>query len=321
MLQIGSIQIANRAFMAPMCGITHKPFRKLVKTYGAGLVATQMVSAKALTLGDPKTLKLLDFDDCERPLFFQIFGNNATVLGEAAKLAQDMGPDGVDLNMGCPAKKIVNDGGGSALLKDFSTSAKILKKMRSVLKIPFTIKMRSGWDEEHGEAMAIAKMAEAEGVDAITLHARTRAQGYAGASDWDLIKRFKAELFIPIIGNGDIKNAADIHAMLAFTNCDAVMVGRAALSNPWIFKNYGEGHAGQPTPLELKQIILNQYGEFFEFFGEKSGIKQMRKHLCTYTRGMRNGAEFRNNLVRLEDWEMINREIENFFSLQKYADH
>lgn len=311
MFSIRNYNLQDNLLMAPMCGITHKPFRKICKNYGAGLTYTQMVSAKALTMSDPKSLSLLSYDEIERPIGFQIFGNDPEVLAEGARIAQDLGPDLLDLNMGCPAKKIVNDGGGSALLKDEVQTKKILTAMRGVLKIPFTVKMRSGWDE--GGAIAIAKIAEDCGVEAITLHARTRAQGYSGESDWDLIRRFKEELGIPIIGNGDVTTWEEAHQMLKETGCDAVMVGRAGMATPWIFKSFRESKTCTPTPSDFKQLILDQYNGFFDFFGEANGLKQMRKHLCAYTKGLRESGEFRNELVRLDNWTAIQEKIHRFF--------
>lgn len=299
--------------MAPMCGITHKAFRKVIKNYGGGLVMTQMVSAKAMTMGDAKSRKLLEFDESERPVGFQVFGNNADTLAEAAGIMQEMGPDLLDLNMGCPAKKIVNDGGGSALLRDPVMAAEIFEKMRKVLKIPFTVKMRSGWDKEYEDAIRIAKIAEDSGVDAVALHARTRSQGYSGKANWDLIRDFKRELKIPVIGNGDVETIGDANRMLEETGCDAVMVGRAAVSEPWFFKSFLDQKEYQPSFSEIRDLILDQYDEFFRFFGQPTGLKQMRKHLCAYTKGVRDGAVFRNRIISMEEWEPLKSEITRFF--------
>lgn len=311
--KIGNINLSNPLSMAPMCNITHKPFRKLCKKFGAGLVYTQMVSAKAMVMGDQKSRKLLEFDEIERPICFQVFGNNAKDLTEAATILQDMGPDMIDLNMGCPAKKIVNDGGGSALLKSPKISLEIFKGMRKALKIPFTIKMRSGWDKYHGEALKVAKMAESEGIDAVTLHARTKAQGYSGESDWSLIQEFKQELSIPVIGNGDVTSIEKIDQILEETHCDGVMIGRAGVSTPWIFKNYLERNNWEPNLSELKELLLSQYDASFSYYGMPNGIKQMRKHLCAYTKGMRDGSSFRNKTLRMDDWKLIQDSIDQFF--------
>ena len=314
MFTIGSLKIPHRLLMAPMCGMTLKPFRRIVKDYGAGLVATQMVNAKALRMGDQKTLRLLDYDESERPITFQLFGNDADDLAEGARIAQDLGPDLIDLNMGCPAKKIVSGGGGSALLREPDLAKQILKKMRAVLKIPFTVKMRSGWDKEYDEAIHIAKIAQDSGVDAITLHARTNEQGYKGSANWKLIKAFRENLSIPVIGNGDVSNKEGIHRMLKETGCDAVMVGRAAISAPWIFKSYLTESDYQPTIEEKRKTILRQYELFFDFFGLDHGIRQMRKFLCTYTKGIRDGAAFRNRIVSLNEWFPLRNAINEFFA-------
>lgn len=311
--KIGNVVIPNRLIMAPMCNITHLPFRKLTKHFGAGLVMTQMVSAKALTMGCKKTHKLLSFQESERPIAFQVFGNNAEVLKEAAVILQDLGADMVDLNMGCPAKKIVNDGGGSALLKDPLQSAEILEAMRSALRIPFTVKMRAGYDKYNETFLEMAQIAEKCGVDGITLHGRTKHQGYTGQADWTLVKELKQAVKIPVIGNGDVDTFEKAHNLLDQTGCDAVMIGRAAVSEPWFFKSILDKAYYYPDEQDLKKLILSQYDEFFDFYGEANGIKMMRKHLCAYTKGMHEGAKFRHSIITLTDWAEIKSRIESFF--------
>lgn len=336
-LQIGKTKIPHRLILAPMCGITLKPFRLICKELGAGLVFNQMVSAKALTRRDPKSLHLMGFDESERPVGLQVFGNDATTLAEAAQIMQEKNPDIIDLNLGCPAKKIVNDGGGSALMSDPDKLKKIFQAMRKTISGTFTIKIRAGWDEKSKNAIAIAKMAEGEGIDAVAIHARTRTQGYSGNSDWNFIKTLKENLKIPVMGNGDIKTAEDAKRMLQETNCDAVMTGRGAFENPWIFRNFIEiseklkfvlGSCPGETPLrsvlkksfseiskvERKKIIFKQYEHAMAYHGVESGIKMMRKHLCAYTKGIPGGAEFRNQIVRISDWMQIQKSLEEFFS-------
>lgn len=314
--KIKELNIPHQLIQAPMCGITHKPFRGLLKKYGAGLTFTQMASAKALSMGDEKSRRLLSYCESERPIGFQLFGNDAEVLAIGASVAQDMGADLVDLNMGCPAKKITSDGGGAALLKDSSLAKNIFTKMRSILKIPFTIKMRSGWDKYHMESIYLAKMAQDCGVDAVSIHARTCAQGYQGHSNWDLIGEFKENLSIPVIGNGDVVSLNDIEKMIQTTKCDGVMVGRVSVTQPWFFKSFVDGKDYTPTPLEMKEVILSQYESFFDFFGRTNGIKMMRKHLCAYTKGIRNGAAFRSKAIVMDNWELLKSEIDHFFDAQ-----
>ncbi len=296
-----------------MCGITLKPFRLICKEAGAGLVFNQMVSAKALTMGDQKSFKMLEFDESERPFGLQLFGNDADTLSRAAEIMEERQPDIIDLNVGCPAKKIVGDGGGSALLTDEAKLRDILTKMRRAIKGTFTIKVRAGWDEKSKNAFDVAKMAEDIGVDAIAIHARTRAQGYSGHADWNFIGELKTRVKIPVIGNGDVKIAQDAHRMLKETGCDAVMTGRAAFESPWIFNQFIDENLPHPSMAELKIMILKQYDLFRAYFGETGGIKMMRKFLCAYTKGKRDGSRFRNKLVRLDDWNMIQDEIHTFF--------
>lgn len=348
-LQIGTLTIPHRLILAPMCGITLKPFRQICKTFGAGLVFNQMVSARALLMRDKKSFHLLDFDESERPVGLQVFGNDADTLAEAAKILEEQKPDIVDLNLGCPAKKIVSGGGGSALMSEPDKLLKIIRKMRKVIQKNFTIKIRAGWDEKSKNAIDIAKMAEAEGVDAIAIHARTRAQGYSGKSDWDFIKILKEKLLIPLIGNGDVKTALDAKRMMRETGCDAVMTGRGAFENPWIFQDFlctsprhreesaKSRRHGDPESIkdvwiaspslrarndtfeaslnELKKIIFKHYDLAIAYHGEPTGIKMMRKHLCAYTKGLPGGAEFRNQIVRISDWVQIQKSLDEFFTL------
>lgn len=312
--KIGALTVPHQLILAPMCGITLKPFRKICKDFGAGLVFNQMVSAKALTMGDKKSFHLMEFDEDERPLGLQVFGNDPDTLGEAAKIIAEKKPDVIDLNLGCPAKKIVNDGGGSALMEEPEKLQLIFKKMRAAIPGIFTIKIRAGWDEKSKNALEIAQMAESEGIDAVAIHARTRAQGYTGKSDWDFIKTLKERLRIPVIGNGDVKTAADAHRMLCETGCDAVMTGRSAFETPWIFKSFLSEKDHEPTLADIRQIILNQYNLAMKYHGERGGITTMRKHLCAYTKGMQNGADFRNTVIRLEQFDEITRQIDAHFS-------
>jgi nifR3 family TIM-barrel protein len=312
-----NLKVPHRLILAPMCGITLKPFRKICKENGAGLVFNQMVSAKALTMMDKKSLSMMSFDEIERPVGLQLFGNDANTLAEAARIMESHGPDVIDLNLGCPAKKIVNDGGGSALLTDETKLRDILRKMRKAIQGIFTIKIRAGWDDKSKNSLDVARMAEDEGIDAIALHARTRAQGYTGHADWDFIRHLKETVKIPIIGNGDVKTAADAHRMIRETGCDAVMTGRGAFETPWIFKNFVNGEEVTPNVDERREMILKQYEYAIEYHGAIGGIKMMRKHLCSYTKGLRGGSEFRNDIVRMTELEQILARVSDFFSLTR----
>lgn len=311
--KIGSVTVPHRLILAPMCGITLKPFRQICKEFGGGLVFNQMVSAKALTMRDKKSLEMLSYDEGERPVGMQLFGNDAHTLAEAAKIIQDTGADIIDLNLGCPAKKIVNDGGGSALLKDEIKLHHILKKIRQALQIPFTIKIRAGWDDQSKNSVQISQMAEAEGVDAIALHARTRAQGYSGDADWSFIKHLKESVKIPVIGNGDIENFEDVKQMIDETGCDAVMTGRGAFQTPWIFQEFLEDRYVDFNNLQKKELVLKQYNYFIAHFGLVNGIKMMRKHMACYSKGIAGGAEFRRSVLTMDNWNDIQSAIADFF--------
>jgi tRNA-dihydrouridine synthase B len=311
---INNLHIPHKLILAPMCGITNLPFRLICKKYQAGLVFNQMVSAKALIMKDKKSLGMLTFQESERPIAMQVFGNDEKVLSEAAKIIEQTGCDLIDLNLGCPARKIVNDGGGSALLNDISKLTGILKAMRQSLTIPFTIKIRAGWDSENIKAPEVAKLAQNEGIDAITIHARTRAQGYKGHANWGLIKEIKESVSIPVIGNGDVKTASDAHRMMAETGCDAVMTGRAAFHKPWIFQDFINNTDTILNHHDMLNMLMEHYQYARDFFGDSRGLRIMRKFICSYTKGMRGGSSFRNEILRSDDWDTIKEKLSVFFN-------
>jgi len=272
-----------------------------------------MVSAKALVMRDQKSLGMLDFDEVERPIGMQLFGNSAETLAQAAEIVQATGCDVIDLNLGCPARKIINDGGGSKLATDQAKLKHVLTAMRKKIVGPFTIKLRAGWNDKDLSAVTIAKMAQDLGVDAITIHGRTTAQGYRSVSRWEFITEIKQAVQIPVIGNGDVKTASDAYAMMQETGCDAVMTGRAAFHAPWIFRDFIDGNDQVPSPQQIEGMIFTHYDLAKKYYGDAQGIKLMRKFICSYTKGLRDGAKLRNDLVRLTDWAIIEKIIRGFF--------
>lgn len=312
--RIKNITIPHRLILAPMCGITLLPFRLICIENGAQLVFNQMVSATAITMRDRKSFQILSFDRSkEKFIGLQLFGKDAKTLAEAAKILQELSPDIIDLNLGCPARNVVNGGGGAALMKDESALHSIFKEMRKSIQAAFTIKMRAGWDENKKNALNVAKIAESEGIDAIFIHARTRSQGYSGKPDWNIIREVKESVQIPVIGNGDIKSASEAYQMMDRTGCDAVMIGRGAFETPWIFNDFLSKKDSIPSNQVIKDMILRQYSYSMRFFGPETGIRTMRKFICAYSKGRKNGNVFRNDLVRVNDWNEIQTRIESFF--------
>lgn len=312
MFSIGDISIKNRVVAAPMAGVTDKAFRIIMKPFGPGLVVTEMISDKGLVYGQSRTRRLADTEGEESPLSVQIFGSETEYMVKAALIVEEMGADIIDINMGCPTPKIVRSGEGSALMLDLPRSRDIIHTIVQAVKIPVTVKMRTGWDENNITCLELARIAEEEGAAAVTLHARTRAQFYSGQADWNMIKKLKQQVNIPVIGNGDIWNAQDAVRMLESTGCDAVMVGRGAMGNPFIFREIvALLENGQPlvpvTPEERIATALKHLDLICQLKGEKVGVREMRKHMAWYIKGIRGAARIReslNHAVTRE--EMIN---------------
>lgn len=315
-MNIGSLTLKNRIVLAPMAGITDLPYRRLMKSFGAGLVFTEMVSANGLIHSGRKTRELLRSVAEERPLGIQLFGSDPAVLAEAAKMVEEEG-ELLDLNLGCPVKKVTRSGAGCSLMRDPARAARIVAAVRRAVGRPLTVKIRSGWDGRSLNYLEIARVAAAEGADAVILHPRTRAQGFSGRADWDQIRRLKESLTVPVIGSGDIFAADDALAMLGQTSCDAVMVGRGGCGNPWLIRDIlarlEERRPSPPTIAERQETAGRHLELFTATFGEKKAVREMRKHLCWYSRGLPGAATFRAAVNRTGTLAELRTEMERLF--------
>lgn len=315
-MKIGTLELQNNIFLAPMAGVTDLPFRILCKEMGCGLVYSEMVSAKGILYENENTTKLLTVEEAERPAAVQLFGSDPEILGAMAKKIEPFPIDILDVNMGCPAPKIVKNGEGSALTKDPDRVGAIVKAMTTAQSKPVTIKIRKGFDEFHLNAVEVAKIAEANGAAAVAVHGRTREQYYSGNADWNIIKEVKNAVSIPVIGNGDVFCPEDAKAMLEYTGCDAIMVGRAAQGNPWIFRRIlhylqtGE-LLQEPSAEERVEKALRHARMLIDFKGEYVGVREMRKHISWYLKGLKGAAELRgkvNTVVSYAEMEtLLNR--------------
>ncbi len=314
-LSIGTVTLENNLILAPMAGVTDLPFRLLCKEMGAGLLCMEMVSAKAILYKNRNTEELLTIDPQENPVSLQLFGSDPEIISTIAHQTEDRLFDILDLNMGCPVPKIVNNGEGSALMKNPKLAGEIIRKTVEAVSKPVTVKIRKGFDEGHINAVELAKIAEDAGVAAIAVHGRTREQFYSGKADWDIIRRVKGAVSIPVIGNGDIFKAEDVSAMYQQTGCDGFMIARGAQGNPWIFKqilHYFKTGKRLPKPdiKEVNDMILRHARMLLEFKGEYTGIREIRKHAAWYTAGYPNSAKLR---VRINGVESI-QELERLLS-------
>ena len=305
-MNIGNIEVKNPVFLAPMAGVTDLPFRILCKEMGCGLVYSEMVSAKGILYDNKNTTELLEIDPKERPVAVQLFGSDPEILGAMAKKIEQYPIDIIDVNMGCPAPKIVKNGEGSCLMKTPELVGRIVKSLVESQSKPVTIKFRKGFDDDHVNAVEIAKIAEANGASAVAVHGRTREQYYSGKADWDIIKQVKEAVNIPVIGNGDVFTPQDAKNLLEHTGCDAIMVGRGAQGNPWIFKRIlhylqtGE-LLPEPTAEERVEKALRHAQMLIDYKGEYIGVREMRKHMAWYMKGMPGAAELRGKLNYAEN--------------------
>jgi len=318
-ISIRNLTLPHNVLMAPMAGITNLPFRLLVRDFGCALAFTEMISANGLVRKTGKSYRFLTSSLKDKPLGVQIFGSDPAVLSEAARVVSDSGADLLDINMGCPVKKVVKTGAGAALMKNLGQVRIILRAVRKAVSIPLTVKVRSGWNRGDMKALEIARIAEDSGIDAVIIHPRTADQGFSGTADWNVIEVIKKNLSIPVIGSGDVRGPEDAYNMLLSTGCDGVMIGRGALGNPWIFKNIISFLNGQkgflpPFPSERERIIQYHMEMEINFWGERLGVRNFRKHLLWYTKGMRGGSLFREAVGKIDDKKAVLSELSRFFN-------
>jgi nifR3 family TIM-barrel protein len=316
-LNIGPVCIRPATVLAPMAGVTDTIFRRMIRGLGGcGLIMTEFTSAEGVSRKISRTLQYLYFQPDERPITAQLFGANARSMAAAAAAVENLGFDVVDINLGCPAKKVVKCG-GSGLLRDLRELEVILRAVRAAVRIPLTIKMRAGWDEKNIVAVEVARLAEDVGVQAVAVHPRTRTQGYQGAADWTLIRAVRRALRIPVIGNGDIREPADALRMVKETGCDAVMIGRTAASNPWIFRQIAqlaaEGRYDEPSEAD-RYRLLSSYFAHLAAGGQPDAIGKMKQFACSFTHSVRNGAVLRRQVVLSRTPQEVLERVEAFFA-------
>ena len=319
-LQIGNVTLENNLILAPMAGVSDLPFRLLCREQGAGLVCMEMVSAKAILYKNRNTEELLTIDPKEHPVSLQLFGSDPDIISEIAKQIEERPFDILDLNMGCPVPKVVNNGDGSALMKNPRLAGEIIEKTARAIKKPLTVKIRKGFDDAHVNAVELAHIAQESGAAAVAVHGRTREQYYAGHADWDIIRQVKEAVSIPVIGNGDIRTPEDVAAMAEQTGCDGYMIARGAEGNPWIFRQIlyyfetGE-HLARPDFSEVTEMLLRHAKMQIDCKGDYTGIREIRKHAAWYTAGYRNSSKLRGRINEVENYgqlEALFREVESY---------
>lgn len=321
-MKIGNLEITGPAALAPMAGVTDAAYRRVCEDIGAAYTVTEMISSRALDFSDRKSLELADLTHDEGPVFIQLFGDDPACMGRAAEKMLKFSLAGLDINMGCPVPKIVGGGAGSALMKDPPRCGEIVRAVKAAVKadgLPVTVKIRAGWDSDHVNAVEVAKICEEAGADAIAVHARTREQFYAGAADWSIIKAVKDAVKIPVIGNGDVTDPLSASRMLSETGCDMLMVGRAALGNPWIFRDINahirDASLIMPPPVLGQRLLTmrRHIAMMCEYKGERRAMPEARKHAGWYLKGMRGAAEFRRRAGELCTMDDLDRLIQDVY--------
>jgi tRNA-dihydrouridine synthase B len=317
-MQIGSLVLRNNLFVAPMAGVTDRPFRQLCKKFGAGLAVSEMVASNSLLWGSEKTRRRANHDGEADPIAVQIAGADPAMMADAARYNVGQGAQIIDINMGCPAKKVCNVMAGSALLRDESMVGRILKAVVDAVDVPVTLKFRTGWDSGSRNALRVAKIAEDSGIKLLSLHGRTRACGFSGQAEYDTIRAVKAATALPVIANGDISTPEKARFVLDYTGADGVMIGRAAQGRPWIFREIEHYLAtgeklSEPLVAEIHTVLIEHLHDLYQFYGRERGVKIARKHVSWYTKGLAGSAAFRHHMNRLETCEEQLDTVNRFF--------